>query len=99
MPISSSPYGIPPAAGLASRFRPRSCTPNDRYPMLNGGPKCASQLDRLERFARQLHALPLYLLYNHSNNRTAFRALALLEAFRRRSTGLHARPRVGTFGA
>ena len=30
-----------------------------------GGP-CVSQLDKLERFARQLHALPLYLLYNHS---------------------------------
>jgi len=41
--------------------------PNDNYPMLNGGRKCASQLDKLERFARQLHALPLYLLYNHSN--------------------------------
>ena len=41
--------------------------PNDNYPMLNGGQKCASQLDKLERFARQLHALPLYLLYNHSN--------------------------------
>ena len=41
--------------------------PNDTYPMLNGGQKCARQLDKLERFARQFHALPLYLLYNHSN--------------------------------
>ena len=40
---------------------------DDYYPMLNGGPRCASQLKKLERFARQLHALPLYLLYNHSN--------------------------------
>ena len=41
--------------------------PDDRYRMLNGGQKCVSQLRKLERFARQYHALPLYLLYNHSN--------------------------------
>ena len=41
--------------------------PNDTYPMLTGGQRCARQLDKLERFARQFHALPLYLLYNHSN--------------------------------
>ena len=41
--------------------------PNNKYPMLNGGQKCRSQLDKLDAFARQLHALPLYLLYNHSN--------------------------------
>lgn len=40
---------------------------NDKYPLLNGGHKCRSQLNKLDAFARQLHALPLYLLYNHSN--------------------------------
>lgn len=55
--------------GRWSRFalQAKKLYPNDRYPMLNGGPRCASQLRKLERFARQLHALPLYLLYNHSN--------------------------------
>ena len=55
--------------GRWSRFalQAKKLYPNDSYPMLNGGPKCTSQLDKLERFARQLHALPLYLLYNHSN--------------------------------
>ena len=55
--------------GRWSRFalQAKKLYPNDSYPMLNGGRKCASQLDKLERFARQLHALPLYLLYNHSN--------------------------------
>ncbi len=41
--------------------------PEDNYRMLSSGRKCTRQLDKLERFARQLHALPLYLLYNHSN--------------------------------
>ena len=56
--------------GHWSRFalQAKKLYPNDNYPMLNGGRKCARQLDKLERFARQLHALPLYLLYNHSNN-------------------------------
>ena len=55
--------------GRWSRFalQAKKLYPDDTYPMLNGGRKCASQLDKLERFARQLHALPLYLLYNHSN--------------------------------
>ena len=55
--------------GRWSRFalQAKKLYPNDNYRMLNGGQKCASQLDKLERFARQLHALPLYLLYNHSN--------------------------------
>ncbi len=52
-----------------SRFalQAKKLYPNDSYPMLNRGRKCADQLNKLERFARQLHALPLYLLYNHSN--------------------------------
>ena len=55
--------------GRWSRFalQAKKLYPNDNYPMLNGGQRCTSQLDKLERFARQLHALPLYLLYNHSN--------------------------------
>ena len=55
--------------GRWSRFalQAKKLYPNDKYPMLNGGPKCHSQLDKLDVFARQLHALPLYLLYNHSN--------------------------------
>ena len=55
--------------GNWSRFalQAKKLYPDDTYPMLNGGRKCARQLDKLERFARQLHALPLYLLYNHSN--------------------------------
>ena len=55
--------------GRWSRFalQAKKLYPNDSYPMLNAGRKCATQLDKLERFARQLHALPLYLLYNHSN--------------------------------
>ena len=40
---------------------------DDYYPMWKGRQSCASQLENLERFARQFHALPLYLLYNHSN--------------------------------
>ncbi len=40
---------------------------DDRYRMLNRVKESIDQLGRLERFARQLHALPLYLLYNHSN--------------------------------
>ena len=55
--------------GRWSRFalQAKKLYPDDSYPMLNGGRKCVSQLRKLERFARQLHALPLYLLYNHSN--------------------------------
>ena len=55
--------------GNWSRFavQAKKLYPNDEYPMLNSGRRCGSQLVRLERFARQLHALPLYLLYNHSN--------------------------------
>lgn len=40
----------------------------DRYPMFKWVQRSIDQLERLERFARQLHALPLYLLYNHSNS-------------------------------
>ena len=55
--------------GRWSRFalQAKKLYPDDKYRMLDGGGKCASQLDKLERFARQLRALPLYLLYNHSN--------------------------------
>ncbi len=41
--------------------------PDDRYQMLNRVSESRVQLDKLEKFARQLCALPLYLLYNHSN--------------------------------
>lgn len=41
---------------------------NGKYGTLNGGRKCVDQLNKLERCARQLHALPLYLLYNHTNS-------------------------------
>lgn len=40
---------------------------DDRYRMLNRVRESIIQLEKLERFARQLYALPLYLLYNHSN--------------------------------
>ena len=40
--------------------------PEDRYRMLNRVTESRNQLDKLEQFARQYHALPLYLLYNHS---------------------------------
>ena len=41
--------------------------PDDRYQMLNRVTESRDQLDKLEQFARQFCALPLYLLYNHSN--------------------------------
>ncbi|MCY4574674.1 MAG: hypothetical protein OXF01_17980 [Gemmatimonadetes bacterium] len=41
--------------------------PDDRYRMLNRVSDSEGQLDKLVGFARQFHALPLYLLYNHSN--------------------------------
>ena len=40
---------------------------DDRYRMLNRVTESLNQLEKLEEFARQFHALPLYLLYNHSN--------------------------------
>ena len=40
--------------------------PDNRYQMLNRVSESHIQLKKLERFARQYHALPLYLLYNHS---------------------------------
>ena len=40
---------------------------NGDYRTLNGGLKCAGQLHKLEQFAQQLCALPLYILYNHSS--------------------------------
>ena len=41
--------------------------PNGKYVTLNRRRKCVDQLDKLEQCARQLRALPLYLLYNHTN--------------------------------
>ena len=46
--------------------------PDDRYLMLNRVNESEIQLNRLEQFACRYHALPLYLLYNHS--RTARRS-------------------------
>ena len=40
---------------------------DDRYRMLNRVQESIVQLEKLERFAQQRFALPLYLLYNHSN--------------------------------
>ena len=40
---------------------------DDKYRMLNRVQESIDQLARLEQFARQLHALPLYLLYNQSD--------------------------------
>lgn len=61
--------------GRWSRFalQAKKLYPNDDYPMLNRGLKSRTQLDKLEALARQLHALPLYLLYNHSNTAKASR--------------------------
>ena len=56
--------------GRWSRFalQAKKLNPYDnRYPALAHVSRSAEQLDKLERFARQLHALPLYLLYNHSD--------------------------------
>lgn len=39
---------------------------DDRYQMLNRVTESRNQMDKLEQFARRYHALPLYLLYNHS---------------------------------
>lgn len=39
---------------------------DDWYRMFKWVQKSIDQLEKLEEFARQLHALPLYLLYNHS---------------------------------
>lgn len=45
--------------------------PEDNYRMLNRGQKCFAQLKKLERCARHLRALPLYLLYNHTKGAQA----------------------------
>lgn len=54
--------------GRSSRLalQAKKLYPDDRYRMLNSVTKSESQLNRLEQFARRYHALPLYLLYNHS---------------------------------
>ena len=41
--------------------------PEDRYRMLDRVSKSRTQLGKLECFARRYLALPLYLLYNHTN--------------------------------
>jgi len=41
--------------------------PEDKYRMLNRVTESRIQLGKLDCFARQLRALPLYLLYNHTN--------------------------------
>ena len=55
--------------GLWSRFavQAKKLYSNGEYMTLNGGRKCAEQLDKLEQFAQQFCALPFYLLYNHSS--------------------------------
>ncbi len=46
--------------------------PEDRYRMLDRVSKSRTQLGKLECFARRYLALPLYLLYNHTNTVRAF---------------------------
>ena len=55
--------------GRWSRFalQAKKLYPDDRYRMLSRVTESLDQLEKLEEFARQFHALPLYLLYNHSN--------------------------------
>ena len=61
--------------------------------MLNRVTESLAQLEKLEEFARQFHALPLYLLYNHSNTVSVSYHWHLPEGgFRRVSTGVHACP-------
>ena len=54
--------------GLWSRLalQAKKLYPNNNYRTLNSGQKCKAQFKKLERFARQQHALPVYLLYNHT---------------------------------
>ena len=42
--------------------------PSEKYEGLGGRRKCGKQLRKLERCARQLRALPLYLLYNYTTS-------------------------------
>ena len=56
--------------GLWSRFalQAKKLYPNECYMTLSRGKKCVNQLKNLELFAQNLYAIPLYLLYNYSNN-------------------------------
>ena len=70
--------------GRWSRFalQAKKLNPNDnRYPALAYVSRSTEQLDKLERFARQLHALPLYLLYNHSDTARCSKHWHCLERF------------------
>ena len=59
--------GVRHSSGSWSRFavQAKKLYPDDKYGALGPG-KNAVQLQTLEVFARQVRALPLYLLYNHS---------------------------------
>ena len=58
------------ATGRWARFaiQAKKLYREDIYRTLNPGAKCLGQLTRLERFARLFHALPVYILYNHSSS-------------------------------
>ena len=56
-----------PSAVLFYAVQAKKLYPDDRYAGLNSGPRTRAQLGKLNRFARQIHAVPLYLLYNHSD--------------------------------
>lgn len=59
--------------GRWSRFalQAKKLYPDDRYRMLNRVQESKIQLQKLEQFAQEYYALPLYLLYNHSNTAQA----------------------------
>ena len=70
--------------GRWSRFalQAKKLDPNhNRYPAFAYVTRSTEQLDKLERFARQLHALPLYLLYNHSDTARCSKHWHCLEPF------------------
>lgn len=59
----------------------KKLNPDDnRYPAFAYVSRSKEQLKKLERFARQLHALPLYLLYNHSHTARCSKHWHCLEA-------------------
>ena len=67
MPTSSFSCDIGPGFLSLLALQAKKLYPDDRYRMLNRVTESLDQLEKLEEFARQFHALPLYLLYNHSN--------------------------------
>ena len=60
---------------------------HDRYLMLNRVKESRFQLDKLERFAWQHYALPLYLLYNHSQTAERSKHWHCQQPFAKRQLG------------